>query len=262
MDLTSEVINANMPNKISKKKLKFNIKKRYIIRLCLYLSLTLAYYLVVHVYLYPLCEIMLTERPKTLFGYITRRTLIPQINFWARETSLYESDIAIQRIIPDSLLFAYPRTEFEDKIKALRVANIDMRKSLEYLNDDLKIRLFESDGSNNTRYGFGSFPVTNILLIDAYDSLDFGYTDLNETLALTAYFTELQTRMKKNFDLVNQSSNDNITEKLNSILYSIILYCLLTSMVYFLYYLPYLSSEIKKLYNLQTIISIIPKKCL
>lgn len=246
--------------KLINEKLKFKIYRKFLSRLSIFLVVTMVYYFVVHLELYPNCEKYLKERPKLLRNYVQRRALIPAIDFWAREKVVWQSDHGNGfEIILEKNIFMNPDEELEKALDSLKAADIVLLADLGNMSDSLLSELFEIGNMTlNPGIALGSYWFAQSLLQDAITVLPADHDYIAIWTKLTKDMLDLQTAMKNTFSIVNESSQRMIVDQMHYMVYSIMAYSLFSVFIYVFYYFPYLSHEMKKLLRLQLIISIIP----
>ncbi|CAG9321887.1 unnamed protein product [Blepharisma stoltei] len=240
--------------------LKFNISKRYLMRLGIFTVFTIIYFFTVNFGLYPKCEDYLITRPNLLRNYLHRRALIPLIDFWTCEAILSNINVSTIGKTGNMTFFKNPHQEAKVAISAFNNANRQLIDNMSFMSDELLAKLFETGNiaiSKNLQYG--SYWYTNILLQDSEIYID-DY-DIRAFYKLTAFGSGIQIleqAMTSNFELIDGSSQDLIIGQLNYIIYAIVAYSLISVFLFFLYYLPYINSEVKNLLKIQDIMYLIP----
>ncbi|CAG9334492.1 unnamed protein product [Blepharisma stoltei] len=243
-------------NKATQNPLNFNISKRYLWRLGIFVAFTIAYYLVVNFALYPKCEDYLIVRPKLLENYIHRRALIPLIDFWTIEGILANKNITIVEKTGGIDFFKNFHEEIDEGIQNLLDANHNLIKNTDLMSNELLSKLFETGSGKNFEYG--TYVYGNILMFDskAYsaNSQSASFKNIGD---FSSSMQSLEEAMTSNFGLIDKSSQGLIISQLDHIIYAIIAYSLLSVILFFLYFLPYIHSETKMLLKMQDIMFLI-----
>ncbi|CAG9324876.1 unnamed protein product [Blepharisma stoltei] len=260
-DLTQEEINSLLRYKPKHKEVNFKIIFRHFSRLFVFIGLTIAYYLVIHQYLYPSCERYLIERPKLLSNYINRRSLIPLIDFWAKETGTFEQDYGLKIVLNNSYIFEHPAEELINTVEKLWDANHNLLSQLKYMSSELKVSLFQKKSNQIPDEGFayGSFWYTNLLIFDSFLIENDENNVIENMENLGKRIANLEEAMSLNFEIIDKTSKDMITKKLNIITYTSLGYLMISVLMYLVFYLPYTLVDIKSLQKFQIIISVIPR---
>ncbi|CAG9321888.1 unnamed protein product [Blepharisma stoltei] len=258
-DYNQDEVDSVYRNKEPDEKLTFKENQKFIMRLSIFLLQTAAYYIVVHAVLFSSCEDLLHERPKLLTNYIRRRALVPTINFWSRESAVYGTPIGLQIIFSESVVYENPDTELDKAINLFKLADAELIDYMHYMSNSLRAKLYEHSSAPNYQYKYGGLWLNNLLTFDSLALKHIEDDKMQEMMKTTRDYAIIQQAMATNFDIINKSSENMISDKLNSIIYAVVMYALCCLILYFFYYLPYLSREIKRLYKLQLIIAIIPK---
>ncbi|CAG9328642.1 unnamed protein product [Blepharisma stoltei] len=256
VNFNQEYQDAVQKNISKGKKVNFTVSSRYILRLLILFSITIVYYVCVHVYIYPTCEKYLIERPELLATYISRRALTPAIGFWAREAGLQRFGKEFWTLNP--YFFSNPEEELDKTLSSFYYLNKQLLQRMQYMSSIVKSNLFEYKNTSTPGFKYGTFWYTNLLFYDAWD-LQYDKENFFEASQnLTNSLTQLQQLMTKIYEVIDQTSQNMILEKSNFILYAAVAYVLTIIILYFLYYLPYIEYEMERLSKLQVIISIIP----
>ncbi|CAG9334493.1 unnamed protein product [Blepharisma stoltei] len=257
-DYNQEEVDAVYRNKPPEDKLTFKENLKFILRLCIFLLITTLYYISVHAILYVKCEELLRERPKLLTNYIRRRALVPRIDFWARESAIYETSIGLKTLFSERIIFNSPDTNLNESISLFKTANAQLRDFMNYMSSSLKSNLYEHS-EQSLEYDYGAVWVNNLLTFDSFRLENIEGDRMKDIMELTSQYAVMQQYMKTNFDIINKSSENMISDVLDYIIDLVVAYTIMSLLLYLFYYLPYLSGEIKRLYKLQLIIAIIPK---
>ncbi|CAG9317970.1 unnamed protein product [Blepharisma stoltei] len=221
-------------------------------RLFFFASISLAYYLLIYLYLYENCQKYMINRPKLLQNFNSRRALLSRISFYARE----RTRPSLNQLYPSTYAFPNSNIGLQTSIKEYQEEYSRVKKEglKELMSETLKIRLYEEiSGSDDiSRFGVGS-AAQSIIFDSSYLS---GPTEI---YAFIRNISSLQQTMSDAFTLINSSSKDVVANQLDLIIYITIAFSIGLALLYLLYYLPFLSFEKKKLKQARILPPMIPK---
>lgn len=235
---------------------KFSIYLRFLILISCLIIVTLINYSVVHLYLYPKCKSILIEHPRGLVNFTYAKTLIPLINFWNREVTVFGSSLGISNLLPDSLLFKSPTVELYTSIfysNSLATSNIKDKKKM---NDELSEGIFVSKDSETIELTYGTHAAVKNFI---FDSLNIIALD-ERVERITDYSIKLQEDIEENFVNFKHDTEESIENYMNYMIYAGIIYCVVMFLLFLFYYLPFINRQIKILGEMEIIIGIIPLK--
>ncbi|CAG9327540.1 unnamed protein product [Blepharisma stoltei] len=255
-----ELEDVDIPLRKKYKMVSINTSMRYIIRLTLFISLTGIYYSLVHGFMYPDVEEYLKQRPKILYVYVQRRAIFPKIDFFAREAAIDDPKKTLEQLIPKSLSMPNANKQLTDSITIFMRCTHIFVWDRKYLSKSMRVSLFEHSSSNIYQSIYGAIYWTNLLMFDASALQELGSQKMTDLWTLTKRYADLQAEMANIFEYIDEGSRDMISDRLEIIVYTAISYIILSVLLYFLYFLPYLSREISNLGKLKMILSIIPIK--
>ncbi|CAG9328660.1 unnamed protein product [Blepharisma stoltei] len=239
-----EMTNEHILYEIIPKNMNFNIKttltKNFFIRLCIFVIISLCFYLFTVFYSYDICENYMINRPKLLQLFNKQRIVLGKILYYTKEIS--ESCLDDY---PNSCAFQDPRTEFDKLIEEYQ--NLDSNKLLsngmiEFQSDDMKRDLYEKTDYSGDYLKYGLIPAAHSLIFDSIYMR--GSYNESEFLNLFSESTFLQLAMSEFLPLSEKRTKHAIFFQLNIIVYTTVIFSIALGALYLCYYLPYLKREI------------------
>ncbi|CAG9325588.1 unnamed protein product [Blepharisma stoltei] len=263
----SNVHGLGSPDDENLKKLKkserLNIKsgifRRYSSRILIFIVIALSFYLLTLFYLYENCENSMKDRPRVLYSLIFTRALLSKVGLWVREVIHH----TLFAQYPAAYQFPYPDLEFEIVINDLVRQVKDLRRSdfLKLMSDGLKDRIFEQSDVEKPILMYGSKSAIDAVILDSYSYSTTTYTISNQILSYyIANYSIVRDEVGVNYDMTDTDSKNKITEELVVFIYVTIVYSIILALIYLLYYLPFLSKEVRFLNKLKMLVSILIEK--
>lgn len=259
----AELANNVTNSKIVFRKRNFKNFKRYILRIGVYLAISLFFYFINSLYLYVQCNDLLLLRPELMRTLINSQNLYQTLTTWASERIAFEifySDLC--SIMGSSCTFSNADISFERVLDNLYQSNLLLRndKFLNLVNDDYMELSFENSYKFNNVTKLGIFPAGNILMFEA-SSLNHHFSDI--TKEWYSFYLSMQDLEIQHDDLIqiaDKASDEIINQKFDLIILSLALYAIISSFLYFAIFLPFLLKEKSHLKKMQAVCEIIPVK--
>ncbi|CAG9323515.1 unnamed protein product [Blepharisma stoltei] len=206
--------------------------------------------------LYENCQQLLAKRSDFLKIATLRRNYLVEINMWFREANAVARNLTFYQFYPESYLFNNWHSEFYSLINKIKYVN-NRYHSPEFMG-------LISDSTLNDIYSNSSYPGFPWLDYGTYASYNLALQDVYQSA-----FNGFNTRYVYNFTTftvnneneiiskINLDSKDKVTSQVNFIFSLSLLYMIFSFVACFVYYIPYLRNEIKKLRELQDLIHLL-----
>ncbi|CAG9317131.1 unnamed protein product [Blepharisma stoltei] len=233
-----------------KRRVATKIYIKYTIRLLIFFAITLNYYLLVQLYLYPICETSLINRPKLLNNFNLRRSLLSRVSIFARE----KSSFYLKETFPTIYDFADPKIMLNKTAASLFDKNDELRQKefSNLMSKELRDEIYEQI-KGTSMLSFGSFTSIEIAKYDLYDIANKNYVSKEEMEELSYHITCIENQINLEYQMANHDSKSIIDSQVNVIIYASVFYSVALLVLFCFYYFPSINSEIKQL-NLYSIL--------
>ncbi|CAG9317074.1 unnamed protein product [Blepharisma stoltei] len=244
IDYNSES-NTEISGSRIKRKVRTSVYLQYSYRLMIFFVIGAFYYILISIYLYPQCEVLMINRPKLLSNFNMRRSNLRWLSMFSRETYNHY----LQKKIPQYFKFANAWTSVYKASDILKLKNKELRESdlKNLMSQELKERIYVKVDSNHTILNHGSETAINIAIDDNQSHGLYELLTGDKILSLFLDVVAIQNEISQEFQLADRDSKNLISGKLDSIINTTIAYSIALLILYFCYYLPYLNRRIKYL---------------
>jgi hypothetical protein len=244
--------------KASKKTLKFNYLRRYLLRLGFFIVFGVFYYLIANYAFYTKIETVLLQRPEILYQLISIRTLLIESMFWGGKSSIFtdpsenikdfnplNTNYASQLNNSNSLLYLYSLNSIQPQYQSI-------------IGSTVAQMLIATNDNSTADMTFGSYGATLSFLADIQYAAFSQASDTFQVyiLAYTTAYAISNTTLNA-FKLAVNHSVDSVTGYINTyiafacVTFGILILC------YFMIFAPFLASEQEKLKWMEELSSII-----
>ncbi|CAG9323976.1 unnamed protein product [Blepharisma stoltei] len=249
-------------NQISKNSDLKNYRK-FSWRICIYLILALAFFLVNILYLYSDCLTYLHLRPNLLRDLINSQALYKSLWIWSSEISIIGFPVSLPNNTAKAYPFSDPRYELDHASASIALSEkaIKDSKYLPLLSDEFNKLFYEKCQTSNIITNYGVYATGKVLASEAYylgygndpNFLDFWYSLTKE---LSVFNEEYDVLIK----LADHDSQNLIESQLNFIIAALICFCVLSVIIYLRIFLSFLIKEKKYLSKMREMSRIIPDR--
>ncbi|CAG9323967.1 unnamed protein product [Blepharisma stoltei] len=236
---------------------------KYFWRNSVYFILALAFFLVNYLYLYQNCVEYLHLRPSLLRTIINSQVLYKSLIVWTSEFSISTTPIALPIYLSGVYPFSNELSCLNNVISSLLNSEREIRnKKYSPLLSDKFSEVFYENTRNIAKIGdYGVYTAGALLPFEAY-YLDFSGLDnyLEVWFKLVKEINALDSEYDLLVDLADKDSQNAIMQQLRWIAITLGIFIVCSWILYFVFYLPFLLKEQKKLENMTLIAKLIPNK--
>ena len=244
------------------KEVNLGCSKSYICRLLVFVLVSCVFYFLSYFVFYSNCKEFLSIRPTYMQHFKNMKSSLIQVHFWAAEASFLNTQLDIRDNIKHAYLFSNPESEYQrvsSKIKRRIHFALD-KEVRKLITPDTESSLFEDSlGTEVTKFQRGIYNAYLGLIgdydyatkIPLWESLDILITLFSENSAL-------REKTESIFDKADTDSVELIDSELRGMMVFTVAYGVISLLLFFLFYLPFLKAEEKRLETMQNIGFLIP----
>ncbi|CAG9317108.1 unnamed protein product [Blepharisma stoltei] len=245
---SENVVNLN-------RKVRTRIEVKFVWRILIFIIISVSYYFILYFYLYPECQNYMINRPKLLNNFNIRRSLVSRVGIFSRDVY---SPYFIDKFV---LSYGFANSSYLMNLNAniLREKNKELReeKFIKMMSKELQQRIFEKSNLTTSLLNFGTEAAVDVSI---YDTINISYQDYVppiEVLRYVSVLQEIQNDIDIEFGLADHDTNEIINSQLKIIIVTTVVYSFILCGLFFMYYLPLLSYQIKELNWIASLVEIL-----
>ncbi|OMJ68902.1 hypothetical protein SteCoe_33519 [Stentor coeruleus] len=250
-----------LSNLKKKAKLKFDYRKKYIIRIIILLFLGSGFYLISNFAFFEPIQTSLQNRPEMLYSLIISRIKLTHLNFWSRQALVQKYKLDLKMVAG---VFIPLNTDYQVNLeKSIEQVLLNVRKSLEgkyaeLLGANATSEFFEESNNGIADFNYGLFPGMHSLAFDAFNIATNNNFDIISThLKFFAKMNELSLKTKSVFNTVEKYSRNLIMGYLISYINFAILSSVFLIIASLTIFYQFLRGEIRKILCIEEVSKVI-----
>ncbi|CAG9323950.1 unnamed protein product [Blepharisma stoltei] len=250
-------------SKHTSKTANFKNRWKYLWRNSLYFVLALIFFLVNYFYLYHNCAAFLHLRPSLLRSIINSQVLYKTLLVWTSEALVTRLPSSLIYQTPEQYPFIDAYNKLDIVIESLKFSEKEIRSSKysPLLSEEFKEIFYKKTEGLREITDYGIYSAGGIIPLDVYyleysgrsDWLVMWFKFSNDAIILDLEYDLL-------IDLANKDSQNVILGQLQWIIIAMIIFVLISFILYFWCYLFFLAGEKKNLEKMKIISRLIPRK--
>ena len=257
-------LSENQSSKSTNYEIKYKGFRKYFVRLSIFGLLSLSYYLVSYFVFYQRCKVLLENKPGYIFMLEKQRILISEIQFWTKEV-IYEKDpdyqnFKFQFYLNQTYPFETPSGKHQQVLESINdLINGYFEEDTEKeMGSETKKMLFNDFSGSKTVFQKGIFHFYQKIIEDYtyVRSLKTNLLEANDQL--TQNSEKMTEGLEELKEVAISESLQSIENNKTSLLILAVIYIILTMLLYFFVYLPFLKSQKNELDNMKQICKFIP----
>ncbi|CAG9331222.1 unnamed protein product [Blepharisma stoltei] len=263
-----ESIYSNSATSSMSKEAKFKKRWKSSWKVLIYFAISFFFFLFNLLYLYENCTELLSLRPKLIRELINMQLLHKGLAAWSSEISAGLINRSLVMYFPSNYAFKNANINFKQIMSQINYSKKQLRDHdyVKLLTSDYISNFYEEINSSNNVLSYGAYSAGDMMAFDAYYlsySIDIGVLDLL-SIWFQFVFTsiDLSNEYETLISLADDESQAQIQTQLGYIIITLAIYAVVTIILYFGFYIPFLRWERKRLVKMQNISNIIPIKAL
>jgi hypothetical protein len=244
------------------KTLRFWHSFGYFKRFFIIFLLTALIYVVTSFVFYDNIHKALYNRPEFMAYVILRRILISEYSLFTCEMKVFYTPLSIRAFYPEFTLQENPFEEFFKTTKDFSTAKSFLRKSeiMSLMSNSLKTQVFERIPNVSPFLSLGTYTGYNFVYQESLNHLNPDISDPDSIGVYLKKIFELCSVLQKLSSTCNNDSKSLIESELRNFIYFVSSFSLSITLLFFLYYTPFINKEIKTIKILTKIIEFFPER--
>lgn len=255
-EISEHLIKEN--GKVFKFQINFSQIWRYIWRLLIFSGLSISFYLLITLFYCSEIERYIVNRAELILDFTQKNTLLFLLNFYVVEYFCSNSIFAIQAKYPQMNFANSAVEEIDELIKRYTDLrnNIKNNEFVKYMPTETYTSIFESNPLSSSKYTqYGLYSGLEFIMQDTTyvtESFDYNYHDT---------YTMINANIFQNQEKISILIDDKLKEMMNNtfdiILIATVFYSLISLLLYFCMYIPYLNKEARQLKKIQSLCKLV-----